>query len=271
MNDLLSFLAASPSRFHAVANFGSALEERGYVRLSEGRPGTSSPVGSIMSPATAPPSCLPGPPWGFHRLYDLRQPLRLPHLPVKENAELSGPDGYIRVNTEGYGGMLCAPWLDRPLTVAGRVLVRAGDAIETRLVYVDRDLLLIPNVAIHMNREANSGYKYDMKRDMVPLMAPARPRVPSGARWPRRRAAPRRTSWLGSVPLPAAEGPGLGSQRRVHLRPPAGRSPVRLRLLPGLPGGLGQRQRAGVRPAGQRGGGQPHQAGGRRHLPQRPH
>ena len=83
---------------------------------------------------------------------------------------MEGPENYLRLNTERYGGMLCAPWLDRPLTVAGRVLVRAGDAIETRLVYVDRDLLLIPNVAIHMNREANSGYKYDMKRDMVPLM-----------------------------------------------------------------------------------------------------
>lgn len=76
----------------------------------------------------------------------------------------------MRLNTERYGGMLCAPWLDRPLTVAGRVLVRAGDGIETRLVYVDRDLLMIPNVAIHMNRNANDGFKYDPKSDMVPLM-----------------------------------------------------------------------------------------------------
>ena len=83
---------------------------------------------------------------------------------------MEGPDGYLRLNTEGYGGMLCAPWLDRPLTVAGRALVQKGDTIETRLVYVDRDLLMIPNVAIHMNREANNGYKYDLKCDMVPLL-----------------------------------------------------------------------------------------------------
>ena len=171
MNDLLSFLAASPSRFHAVANFGSALEERGYVRLSEGRAWDIVPGGKYYVTRNGSSLLAFRVPRGdFTGFMISASHSDSPTFRVKENAELSGPDGYIRVNTEGYGGMLCAPWLDRPLTVAGRVLVRAGDAIETRLVYVDRDLLLIPNVAIHMNREANSGYKYDMKRDMVPLM-----------------------------------------------------------------------------------------------------
>ena len=93
-----------------------------------------------------------------------------PTFRVKENAELNGPEGYVRLNTERYGGMLCAPWLDRPLTVAGRALVKCGDAIEARLVYVDRDLLMVPNLAIHMNRKANEGFAYDPKCDMVPLM-----------------------------------------------------------------------------------------------------
>ena len=171
MNDLLSFLAASPSRFHAVANFGSALEERGYVRLSEGRAWDIVPGGKYYVTRNGSSLLAFRVPRGdFTGFMISASHSDSPTFRVKENAELSGPDGYIRVNTEGYGGMLCAPWLDRPLTVAGRVLVRVGDAIETRLVYVDRDLLLIPNVAIHMNREANSGYKYDMKRDMVPLM-----------------------------------------------------------------------------------------------------
>ena len=171
MNDLLSFLAASPSRFHAVANFGSALEERGYVRLSEGRAWDIVPGGKYYVTRNGSSLLAFRVPRGdFTGFMISASHSDSPTFRVKENAELSGPDGYIRVNTEGYGGMLCAPWLDRPLTVAGRVLVRAGVAIETRLVYVDRDLLLIPNVAIHMNREANSGYKYDMKRDMVPLM-----------------------------------------------------------------------------------------------------
>lgn len=67
--------------------------------------------------------------------------------------------------------MLCAPWFDRPLSVAGRVIVKdpADDTFHTKLVNIDRDLLLIPSLAIHMNREANNGYKYDMKKDLLPL------------------------------------------------------------------------------------------------------
>ena len=68
-----------------------------------------------------------------------------------------------------YGGMLCAPWLDRPLSVAGRVVVRDGSRLAARLVNVDRDLCMIPNLAIHMNREANEGYKYNVQKDMLPL------------------------------------------------------------------------------------------------------
>ena len=82
---------------------------------------------------------------------------------------MEGPENYLRLNTERYGGMLCAPWLDRPLSVAGRVLVRTAEGVESRLVKIDRDLLLIPSVAIHMNREANNGLKYDPKTDMMPL------------------------------------------------------------------------------------------------------
>ena len=76
---------------------------------------------------------------------------------------------YVKLNVEKYGGMLCAPWLDRPLSVAGRLVVREGNRLVTKLVSVDRDLVLIPNLAIHMNREANDGYKYNAQKDMLPL------------------------------------------------------------------------------------------------------
>ncbi len=171
MQDLLTFLDRSPSRYHAVENLRLELEAAGYARLEEGRAWTLAPGGRyyVVRNGSA--------------LAAFRVPRRdgagfmisashsdSPTFRVKENAELEGPDGYLRLNVEGYGGMLCAPWLDRPLTVAGRVLVSTDGGIEPRLVYVDRDLLLIPNVAIHMNREANTGYKYDPKCDMVPLM-----------------------------------------------------------------------------------------------------
>ena len=171
MNDLLSFLAASPSRFHAVENLGNALTAAGYVRLCEGGAWPLVPGGKYF--VTRNGSALIAfriPAADFTGFMLSASHSDAPTFHVKENAEMTGPEGYVRLNTERYGGMLCAPWLDRPLTVAGRVLVQAEDAIETRLVYVDKDLLLIPNVAIHMNRDANSGYKYDAKCDTIPLM-----------------------------------------------------------------------------------------------------
>ena len=91
-----------------------------------------------------------------------------PCFKVKENGVLSGT--YTRLAVERYGGMLIAPWLDRPLSVAGRVLVETENGVESRLVDIDRDLLLMPNVAIHMNRSVNDGYKWNPAVDTIPLL-----------------------------------------------------------------------------------------------------
>ena len=171
MNDLLTFIAESPSPFHAVENLCRELLSNGYTRLAEGGEWSLAPGGRYF--VTRNGSALLAfrlPERPFRGFMVSASHSDAPTFHVKENAELLGPEGYLRLNTERYGGMLCAPWLDRPLTVAGRALVQTADAIETRLVYVDRDLLLIPNVAIHMNREANSGCKYDAKCDTIPLM-----------------------------------------------------------------------------------------------------
>ena len=69
--------------------------------------------------------------------------------------------------------MLCAEWFDRPLSVAGRVIVKGKKGVETKLVNVDRDLLMLPALAIHMNREANDGYKYNAQNDMLPIFGDA--------------------------------------------------------------------------------------------------
>lgn len=75
----------------------------------------------------------------------------------------------MKLNVELYGGALLAPWFDRPLSVAGRLIVKEDEQICEKLVTVDKDMLMIPNLAIHMNREANSGYKYNVQKDMLPL------------------------------------------------------------------------------------------------------
>jgi len=171
MKDILSFIDASPSPFHAVDNLVQELLAQGYERLSESQHWSLSPGGKYFF--TRNGSSLMAfriPKADFTGFLISASHSDSPTFRIKENAALMGPENYMRLNTERYGGMLCAPWLDRPLTVAGRILVQAEGRIETRLVYVDRDLLLIPNVSIHMNRDANNGMKYDPKCDMVPLM-----------------------------------------------------------------------------------------------------
>lgn len=171
METLIEFLDRSPSRFHAADNLRRELAGAGYEPLFEGRPWTIVPGGKYyVIRGGASLIAFRVPERGARGFMISASHSDSPTFRIKENAELAGPEGYLRLNVERYGGMLCAPWLDRPLTVAGRVLAKAGEGIETRLVYVDRDLLMIPNVAIHMNRTANDGIKYDPKCDMVPLM-----------------------------------------------------------------------------------------------------
>ncbi|MCI9055683.1 MAG: M18 family aminopeptidase [Oscillospiraceae bacterium] len=172
MRDLLTFLGESPSRFHAVENLRQTLEQEGYTRLSECGTWDLAVGGKYY--VTRNGSALMAfriPRKDFTGFMMSASHSDYPAFRVKENAELTGPEKYLRLNTERYGGQLLSTWLDRPLTVAGRVLVEEKGAIATKLVYVDKDLLMIPSVAAHMNREANNGFKFDPKCDMVPLMA----------------------------------------------------------------------------------------------------
>ena len=171
MKDLLTFLSESPSRFHAVDNLARELSAAGYTRLAESEKWDVTPGGKYY--VTRNGSALLAfrvPKADFAGFMISASHSDAPSFHIKENSEIGGPEKYIRVNTERYGGVLCAPWFDRPLTFSGRVLVKTETGIETRLVYVDKDLLLIPSVAIHMNRNANDGYKYDPKCDTIPLM-----------------------------------------------------------------------------------------------------
>jgi len=166
---LMEYLDAARSVFHAVEGLRNILESKGYARLQESGKWELVPGGkyymtrggaSIMAfriPETTPK--------GF--LMSASHADR-PTFKVKENGELAGK--YTRLAVERYGGMLMAPWLDRPLSIAGRVLVETDKGMETTLIGIDRDLLLIPNVAIHMNRKANDGYTFNPAVDLLPLI-----------------------------------------------------------------------------------------------------
>ena len=169
INGLMEYLDASRSVFHAVDVLRKILENNGYTRLQESgkwdlRPGGKYYMtrGGASIMAFRISECTPK---GF--LMSASHADR-PCFKVKENGELTGK--YTRLAVERYGGMLMAPWLDRPLSIAGRVLVETDKGMETKLIDIDRDLLLIPNVAIHMNRKANDGYTFNPAVDLLPLM-----------------------------------------------------------------------------------------------------
>ncbi|MBQ4167298.1 MAG: M18 family aminopeptidase [Clostridia bacterium] len=167
---LLDFIEKSPTAFHAVENICSELEASGRTRLTEGEkwalePGRGYFVTRNMSSVIA--FDIPeGEAYSFRMIAAHSDS---PTFKIKENAELSVRGKYTQLNVEKYGGMLFSPWFDRPLSVAGRVVVRTEKGVEARLINVDRDLLVIPNVAIHMNREINDGFKYNAQTDMMPL------------------------------------------------------------------------------------------------------
>lgn len=171
--DLKKFLDESPVGLYAAANIRGMLLENGYTECQEGSEWKLVPGGRyfVMRNGSAVIAFHIPKEESWAGFQIAASHLDSPTFRIKSNAEIMVENRYVTLNVEKYGGMLLAPWLDRPLSAAGRVLVRTESGIETRLVNIDRDLMIIPNVAIHMNREINNGYKWDMKQDLRPLLA----------------------------------------------------------------------------------------------------
>ncbi len=168
---MLDFISASPTCFHAIANTAARLIAAGYAPLSEGERWTLHP-GDRRFVIRGGSSII-----AFRVPQELRGGFMMaaahsdsPTFKLKEHAELRS-SGYIRLHTEKYGGMLMSTWFDRPLSVAGRLFVRQNGCLDEKLVNIDRDLLVIPSVAIHMNRNANDGMKYMANVDTIPLFS----------------------------------------------------------------------------------------------------
>lgn len=169
---LLAFMKKSPTRYQVVANFEAMLNEKGYEKLYTEKPWRLerggkyyvSPNGSSIMAFRIPTE----PTAGFMLSAAHSDS---PTFKIKDNPEKAGAH-YVQLTTERYGGALMSTWFDRPLSVAGRVLVRGENGrIATKLVNVDRDLLIIPNVAIHMNRNANNGFEIKANVDTLPLFS----------------------------------------------------------------------------------------------------
>lgn len=168
--ELLQFIWESPSCFHAVKNLKELLKAQGFQELFEKETYVlQKGAGYFVSRNDS--SLL-----AFRLPEGEGQAFRMtaahsdsPCFKVKENPEIEVEEQYVKLNVEKYGGMIDSTWLDRPLSVAGRVVVREPEGLVTKLVRVDKDLLVIPNTAIHMNRELNKGMEYNAQTDLLPL------------------------------------------------------------------------------------------------------
>lgn len=173
---LLSFLDASPVNFLAVKNIADTLAANGFRRINP-----ALPLGKVKSGdrffVTKNDSSIyafrignkPIADAGFHMIC---AHCDSPTFRIKPHAEMLTEGGIVKLNTEVYGGPIMSTWFDRPLTLAGRVIVRGEDVMqpETLLLHIKRPLLQISNLAIHFNRQVNDGVALSKQKDVLPLL-----------------------------------------------------------------------------------------------------
>ena len=167
--DLIHFIAKSPSVFHAVRGIKAALLYAGFEEIREedtwhiekGKKYVVTRGGSALIAFTIPED-------GGEKFHITASHCDSPTFKIKENPEIhEGP--YVKLNVEGYGGMLMSTWVDRPLSVAGRLLVTENGHLAQKLVAVDGTMLVIPSVAIHMDRNVNHNKDWSIQKDLSPL------------------------------------------------------------------------------------------------------
>ncbi len=171
---LLGFIDASPVNFLAVRNVCNTLLDNGFVQLHADEALKDLPDKFFITKNNSAV-------FAFHlgRQSMADAGFRIiaahsdsPTFRIKPNAEMVGEGGLLRLNTEAYGGAILNTWFDRPLSLAGRVILRSADALnpQTRLLNIKRPLLVIPNLAIHFNRQVNDGVKLSKQKDMLPIL-----------------------------------------------------------------------------------------------------
>ena len=169
LKDLMNFLDSSVTMFHAINECEKVLKDSGYIYLPEnekwniraGKYYTKRNSSSLIAFDIAN---------GDYHFQISAAHSDSPTFKLKDRPIIES-NSYLKLNVEAYGGMIDATWLDKPLTLAGRVMVDTGCGIETRLLYIDKDLLIIPNVPIHFNREINKGFAFNNQVDMLPVFS----------------------------------------------------------------------------------------------------
>ena len=174
--ELIEFIYKSPTAFHAVDNVKKILESCGFIELKEEDRWKLAKGGKYF--VTKNDSAITAFQVGNGEVSEngfkiIGAHTDSPSFRVKPAAEMTSENHYVKLNTEGYGGPILNTWMDRPLSVAGRVTVFGKDVFNpvTKLLNVKKPILIIPNLAIHMNRDVNKGVELNMQKDTLPLMA----------------------------------------------------------------------------------------------------
>ncbi|MDO4680460.1 MAG: M18 family aminopeptidase [Aerococcus sp.] len=169
---LIDFIDHSPSAFHAIDNLSNRLKEAGYTELFEGEEWQLTKGGKyfVTRNSSSIAAFRVGNQISDYNFQIVSSHSDSPTFRLKEKAEMVMDHHYLKLNTEGYGGMILTSWFDRPLSLAGRVLVKDGNKLKTRLLNIDRDLIQIPNVAIHLVRDINEGKALNKQIDLLPLL-----------------------------------------------------------------------------------------------------
>ncbi|MBR0470423.1 MAG: M18 family aminopeptidase, partial [Clostridia bacterium] len=174
---LLDFIEKSTDAFNTVKTVTEILTENGFTELKRsdiwnllrgGKYFTTANSSSVIAftvPENEPDA-----------FFITASHTDSPSFKLKSNFELDG-DNMVRLSVEGYGGMIKSTWLDRPLGISGRVVTEKDGAIASHTIRLDRDLAVIPNLAIHLNRDINKGYEYNTKNDMCALTGTEKSRI----------------------------------------------------------------------------------------------
>ena len=166
---LLKFIDASPSCFHAVKNICVMLEDAGCIRLLENETWTLEKGKRYFTTRNGSSVLAFSVPENYNGMQIVSAHSDSPTFRVKSGAEITVEGHYKKLNTEGYGGMILSTWFDRPLSLAGRAVVRTESGVKSVLLNIDRDLCIIPSLAIHMTR-GMADHKLNPQVDLLPLL-----------------------------------------------------------------------------------------------------
>lgn len=166
---LIDFIERATDCYHAVAEIKKALSENGFKELCEGKKWEIESGGCYYVTRNYSSIIAFKIPRSDYRSFMIcASHTDSPSFKLKPDFEINA-DGAVKLSVEGYGGMIMSSWLDRPLSVSGRAVTVRDGRVETHLVNIARDLLVIPSLAVHMSRDVNKGYEFNIKRDMCPL------------------------------------------------------------------------------------------------------